>query len=174
MQGVLAKLGPSLQELHLVSCELTAADAAVLGTRVSLVDSTVLGSLGTLVVFLSPQEGWFLRSPDSRCWTFPVTLCWHTRLMVALLGSWRSPCLRLWACARSGCRPVVSPWTPSRTWVPFLLFWIFCALCWSKGCYCNRMFGASSPLLVLQVVRSAPSPPSESWTCPVTRVWLEA
>ena len=32
MQGMLGKLAPSLQELHLVACQLTAADAALLGT----------------------------------------------------------------------------------------------------------------------------------------------
>lgn len=32
LQGMLGKLEVSLQELHLVSCQLTAADAAVLGT----------------------------------------------------------------------------------------------------------------------------------------------
>lgn len=32
LQGMLGNLDPSLQELHLVSCQLTAADAAVLGT----------------------------------------------------------------------------------------------------------------------------------------------
>lgn len=32
LQGMLGKLGPSLLELRLVSCQLTAADAAVLGT----------------------------------------------------------------------------------------------------------------------------------------------
>lgn len=36
LQGMLGKLDPSLRELHLVSCQLTAADAAVLGTDMCL------------------------------------------------------------------------------------------------------------------------------------------
>ena len=32
LQGLLGKLPPPLRELHLVSCQLTAADAAALGT----------------------------------------------------------------------------------------------------------------------------------------------
>lgn len=33
LQGLLGKPPPSLRELHLVSCQLTAADATVLGTE---------------------------------------------------------------------------------------------------------------------------------------------
>lgn len=32
LQGLLGKLHPPLRELHLVACQLTAADATVLGT----------------------------------------------------------------------------------------------------------------------------------------------
>ena len=33
LQSLLGKLNPALRELHLVSCQLTAADAPVLGTK---------------------------------------------------------------------------------------------------------------------------------------------
>lgn len=34
LQGMLGKVNPSVRELHLVACELTAADAPVLGTDI--------------------------------------------------------------------------------------------------------------------------------------------
>lgn len=36
LQGMLGKVSPSLRELHLVACQLTAADVPVLGTDITL------------------------------------------------------------------------------------------------------------------------------------------
>lgn len=50
LQGLLGKLHPPLRELHLVACQLTSSDAAVLGGMVS-----ALPRLGVLDVSCNPQ-----------------------------------------------------------------------------------------------------------------------
>lgn len=52
--------------------------------------------------------------------------------MAAVLDNWRPCCPTLWACTRSGCRPVVWQQTASSILVRFLLFWIYSALCCLK------------------------------------------
>uniref|UniRef100_H3CG37 Leucine rich repeat containing 31 n=1 Tax=Tetraodon nigroviridis TaxID=99883 RepID=H3CG37_TETNG len=70
LQGMLGKLGPSLLELRLVSCQLTAVDAAVLGSAVSALPRLCVldascnpllgadgGALGQLAASLSHAAG---------------------------------------------------------------------------------------------------------------------
>lgn len=117
-------------------------------------------SLTLSLCFCLHQGECFLYSPDSVCWTFPVTLSWHRKLMAAVLDNWRPCCPTLWACTRSSCRPVVWQQTASSISVRFLLFWIYSALCCLKVCHFNRRdLGFKlldlPPLVVLQVVHSA-------------------
>lgn len=48
LQGLLGNLHPSLRELHLVACQLTAADATVLGSNFKSMEHI----LSSIVVFL--------------------------------------------------------------------------------------------------------------------------
>lgn len=42
LQGLLGKLYPPLRELHLVACQLTAADATVLGTNTFIMKEYII------------------------------------------------------------------------------------------------------------------------------------
>lgn len=104
--------GSPLRELHLASCQLTAADAALLGYHHYISHNPPTRTLFSYLcrlhcrVFVSQEES-SLRSPDSACWTFPVTLCLDRKLAVPVLDSWRPPCLTPPPSIRCDCRPVV-------------------------------------------------------------------